>query len=80
MMRFLTWDKFMHFMYMYAIQITFLLFLGVWSLFASILFPLAKEIYDVKVLKAKVDMTDFMVSVVAGAVAYFVYHLGVWGF
>lgn len=75
MIKFLTWDKTMHFMYMYAIQITLLLFFGVWSLFASIIFPLAKEIFDVKVLKSKFDPTDFLASVIAGTFAAFVYYL-----
>lgn len=75
MFKLLTWDKFMHFAYMYAIQITLLLMFGPWTLFATLVFPLAKETYDVKKLKSKFDPADFLISIVGGITSYLVYML-----
>lgn len=72
----LTSDKFLHFIYMYVIQITFLLFFGLWSMLASIVFPLAKEfIYDKWMKKGQFEWLDFFASVIGGGIALFVYYM-----
>lgn len=73
--RLLTWDKMLHFMYMYAIQITiFVLFpaWAPWTLFSSLVIPVAKEVYD-KVKGNTFDLKDMFASIIGGVVSYFIY-------
>lgn len=75
MKKLLTWDKSLHFVYMFAIQIVLLILIGKWSLLASVIIPLAKEMYDLKVKKSVFDITDLFVGVIGGTAAYFAYML-----
>lgn len=74
MLKFLLWDKVIHFVYTYAIQITLLLVFGVWSLVATPIIATAVEIYDKKV-HGTFDITDLLMSVLGGVVAFMIYAL-----
>lgn len=70
----MTNDKTLHFVYMYAVQLTLLLFFGVWSLFASLIFPLAKEfIWDKWMKRGYFEWLDFIASLIGGVVAYLIW-------
>ena len=70
----LTLDKTLHFIYTYAIQLTLLLILGVWGLIATPIIATAVEIYDKKV-HGTFDITDLLMSVLGGVVAFMIYAL-----
>ena len=67
----LTWDKALHFIYTYAVQLTLLLIFGVWSLFATLVIATGVEIYDKKV-HGTFDITDLLMSVLGGVVAFMI--------
>ena len=74
LMKILEWDKFMHFIYMFAFQIALLLLFGAWSLIASIILPVAKEIYDLKVKNTKFDIIDLIAGIIGGGIAFILYY------
>lgn len=74
MKKFLTWDKALHFIYTYAIQLTLLLIFGVWGLIATPIIATAVEIYDKKIY-GTFDITDLLMSVLGGVVAFMIYAL-----